>query len=132
MNSSSQVLYRPFRDPLFFAGCAAYAVNRWLIKPRVPAGFMPFHFNDLWLIPCALPPTLWLYGKAGLRPPGLWPTQLEVVLHFLLWSVLCEIIGPRFLPSSQGDWKDIAAYAAGALVASGWWHRARRLQLPPS
>jgi hypothetical protein len=41
--------------------------------------------------------------------------------------VLLEGIGPRFVPHDQGDVMDVAAYAAGALIAGLWWWRERWL-----
>lgn len=48
-------------DPLCLLGCAAYCGNRWLLKPLVSGRFVHGMFNDLWLIPCALPAMLWLH-----------------------------------------------------------------------
>lgn len=126
--------FRFFRDALFLAGCAAYALNRWWIAPRAGPGFMMFHFNDLWLIPCALPPVLWIQSRLGLRAPHDPPSVTEIAGHLIVWSVLFEWIGPRFLPHAQGDPMDVAAYAAGALVAGLWWQRHRlltKLKLTP-
>ena len=61
--------FRYLGDPLFLTGCAAYAGNRWLIKPVIAWPFLQGHFNDLWLIPCALPPVLWL-APAPEAPPS--------------------------------------------------------------
>ena len=42
-------------DPLCMGACALYALNRFLIKPYVGPGFFHSHFNDVLLIPAALP-----------------------------------------------------------------------------
>ncbi|WP_156345593.1 hypothetical protein [Verrucomicrobium spinosum] len=60
--------FRYLLDPLFLVGCTAYALNRWLIKPQVGVEFIYYQFNDLWVIPCALPPVLWLHRVLGLGP----------------------------------------------------------------
>jgi hypothetical protein len=114
------------RDPLFLTGCAAYAVNRWLVKPHVYTGFFHSHFNDCWLIPCALPPILWLHRRLGLRFHDAPPQPSEITMHLIFWSLLFEWIGPRFVPHTTGDPLDALAYSAGALVAGLWWHRHRR------
>ncbi len=133
--SVSLTRFRYLLDPLCLAGCAAYAVNRWLVKPRVGAGFLQFHFNDLWLIPCALPPLLWAQRRLGLRTHDGWPAVTEVVLHLIVWCIICEWLGPRWMSGTQGDWRDVAAYAAGAVLACGWWrwrsHRADRGRTVP-
>ena len=115
--------FRYCRDGLFLCGCLAYAINRWLIKPHISPGFLMFHFNDVWLIPCALPPVLWLHRKLGLRSHDDMPHWSEISGHLLFWSLLFEWIGPMFVPHAQGDLMDVAAYAFGALIAGLWWHR---------
>lgn len=110
-------------DPLCLVGCAAYAINRWLVKPCVPAGFFHGSFNDLWLVPCALPPLLWLHRRLGWRTHDGSPQWSEIGLHLGCWSVLFEGIGPRFMPHTTGDPWDVVAYALGALVAGLWWQR---------
>lgn len=110
-------------DGLFLCGCLAYAINRWLIKPHISPGFLMFHFNDVWLIPCALPPVLWLHRKLGLRSHDDMPHWSEISGHLVFWSLLFEWIGPMFVPHAQGDLMDVAAYAFGALIAGLWWHR---------
>lgn len=121
--------FRYLRDPLFLVGCAAYAINRWLVKPHVHIGFFHSHFNDLWLIPCALPPILWLYRRLGLRPHDNVPQISEIITHLVFWSALFEWIGPKFVPHTTGDPLDAIAYAAGAAVAGLWWQRNRWLNL---
>ena len=117
--------FRYLRDPLFLTGCAAYAINRWLIKPHVHTGFFHSHFNDLWLIPCALPPILWLHRRLGLRSHDHAPTFSEITLHLVFWSALFEWIGPKFVSHTTGDPVDVLAYVVGAILAGLWWHRER-------
>ncbi len=113
------------RDPLFLLGCAAYAINRWLIKPHVQAQFFHFHFNDCWLIPCALPPVLWLHRRLGLRSHDAMPQVSEISLHLVFWSLLFEWIGPKFVARATGDPLDVLAYTLGAVLAGLWWQRDR-------
>ncbi len=110
------------RDGLFLAGCLAYAVNRWMLKPFSPTGFLAWHFNDLWLIPCALPLLLWVHQKLGWRGDAP-PTAREVGGHLALWSVLFEWWGPRLMSHATGDPLDVACYWVGGLVAWVWWNR---------
>lgn len=115
-----------WRDPLFLTAYMAYGINRCLIKPHSLPGFMMFHFNDLWLIPCALPPVLWLHRRLGLRAQDAPPQPLEIAGHLVFWSLLFEWIIPK-LTYSSGDPADVAAYTAGAVFAGFWWHRHRWL-----
>jgi hypothetical protein len=111
------------RDPLFLIGCVAYAFNRWVLKPHTTSHFLHGYFNDLWLIPCALPPILWLHRRLGLRGDDGFPRVSEIALHLVFWSVLFEYIGPKIMPHTVGDPFDVLAYAVGAVVAGLWWHR---------
>jgi hypothetical protein len=117
--------FRYFRDALFLTSCVAYGINRCFIKPLVAPGFMMFHFNDLWLIPCVLPPVLWLHQRLGLRAKDLPPQPGEIAGHLVFWSLLFEWIIPHFTPGAAGDPADVVAYAAGALIAGLWWTRQR-------
>ena len=114
--------FRHLHDPLFLTGWLAYGINRCLIKPQAAPGFMMFHFNDLWLIPCALPPVLWLHQRLGLRPQDAPPQPGEIAGHLVFWSLLFEWIIPQ-VTHAEGDPADVAAYAAGAVIAGVWWHR---------
>lgn len=113
-----------FRDALFLTACFAYGINRCLIKPHAPPGFMMFHFNDLWLIPCALPPVLWLHRRLGLRAHDGPPQPGEIAGHLVFWSLLFEWIIPP-MTHATGDPADVLAYTAGALLAGLWWSRQR-------
>jgi hypothetical protein len=115
-----------FRDALFLIACMAYGINRCFIKPHALPGFMMFHFNDLCLIPCALPPVLWLHHRLGLRSHDGPPQPLEIAGHLVFWSLLFEWIIPK-LTHASGDPADVAAYALGAIIAGLWWNRHRWL-----
>lgn len=122
--------FRYCDDTLFLIGCVLYGINRWLLKPWLEPGFMMFHFNDLWLMPCALPPVLWLYRRLGLRADDAPPRAGEIAGHVVFWSLLFEWIGPQAMARTPGDPADVVAYAAGALVSGLWWNRHRWLPLP--
>ena len=117
-----------WRDPLCLAACAFYAVNRWLVKPHVHSPFLRGQFNDCLLIPCALPLVLWLQRQLGLRSHDEYPLPGEILFHLVIWSVLCEVIGPHLMRVT-GDVRDVAAYTCGALVAWLWWRSRARTGL---
>lgn len=127
--------FRYLHDRLFLVCCGLYALNRWVIKPVFPGGFFAFWFNDLLLMPCAAPVCLWIWRQAGLRKHDHPPAAGEMLLLFVLWTSLFEVAGPFLTTRATGDWNDVAAYAAGALIAWLWWNaggRTRwRLRLPP-
>jgi ubiquinone/menaquinone biosynthesis C-methylase UbiE len=107
-------------DPLFLVCCALYAANRWLIKPHCHIAFFHNWFNDVLLIPCALPPLLLVHRWLHLRAHDRSPTLAEVSAHVLGWSVLFEVIGPRLMPTTGDPW-DAVAYACGGAAAYFCW-----------
>ena len=118
--------FRYWRDSLFLVCCLLYAANRWGIRPRVRHGFFHDHFNDLLLMPAALPPLLWLQRKVRLRRDDRGPTWGEIMLYLVVWSILFEAIAPHILRSATGDPYDVVAYAVGGVFAGFWWHRGNR------
>ena len=119
---------KPFRyalDPVCLAGVLIYAANRWLVKPHLASVFLRNHFNDLLLLPCLLPPVLWLHRRLGWRRGDDPPAPAEIVFHWVVWSVFFEVLGPQLDRRVTGDWRDVVAYAVGGLLAGVWWNRHR-------
>ncbi len=115
------------RDPLFLTACAAYFVNSLWLRHTFPSWFLHSYFNDLLLIPAALPPVLWLERRLGLRTYDCGPTWPEVFGHVVVWSVICEIVGPFWLHCGRADVGDVLAYVLGGVAAGFWWaHRGRK------
>lgn len=117
---------RPFRyltDPLFLISCTAYAFNRWFLKEHVSSPFLEGHFNDLLLIPAALPPVLWLQRQLKLRSHDHAPSLAEILVHLAIWSLICEGIGPLLVRHATADWLDVACYLAGGAIAFILWVR---------
>ena len=119
---------RLLRDPLVLVCCSLYVVNRWLVKPHLQSDLFTCWFNDVLLIPCALPPLLIAHEWLGLRPRGAAPTGGEIFWHLVFWSVLFEWIGPQIMKHSTGDLLDVVAYSVGAIIAYLWWQRLRRAE----
>jgi hypothetical protein len=119
-------MFRYLRDPLFLTSVALYALNRWVVKPSLPAGelFFSGHFNDLLVIPCALPPLLLLHRRLGLRHADAPPTAGEVATHVVVWSIFFETLAPVFVRAARADAWDVVAYCAGGLAAWLVWNRA--------
>ncbi len=116
---------KPFgygRDPLCLTACALYALNRWGLQPHTASRFLRGQFDDLLLIPCALPWVLWLQRHLGLRAQDAPPGFGEVAFHLVVWSLLFELIGPHLMRVT-GDPLDVLAYAVGAILALAWWQR---------
>ena len=112
------------RDPVCLVACAFYAANRWGLPATLRGPFLRNHFNDLLLIPAALPPILWLQRRLCLRHSDTPPNWQEVLLHLVVWSVAAEVVGPHLFAHATGDICDVAAYSAGAAVATVLWSAA--------
>jgi hypothetical protein len=113
------------RDPLFLGASLLYGINRYALKARI-GGVFPFlrnHWNDCFLIPCALPVLLWLFYKAGLRRHKKAPTWGEILEWTVLWSLVFEWILPCFFHWGTADWVDSLCYAGGAVVAGWMWNK---------
>ena len=117
--------FRYLRDSLFLIACGLYALNRWAIKPWSTSAFSHGYFSDLLLIPCALPPVLWIQKLLGIRKNKDAPTMGELAFHLIIWSVLFEFAGPRIMRVT-GDWLDVATYTVGAVFSAIWWRWAYR------
>jgi hypothetical protein len=121
------------RDGLFGFSFGFYAVNKLIVLPHFGELFhshlhwaWPFlhsHFDDLLLMPAALPVILWIQRLGGLRqhdgPPG-WG---EMMLHLAIWSVMCKIVGPVYCHIGVADPWDVLFFAMGGCAACGWWNR---------
>ncbi len=119
-------------DPLCLACCALYALNRWGIKPHTQLAFFRFWFNDLLLIPCALPPLLQLYRWLKLREHDRKPSTAEIFGHLIFWSALFEWAGPHLTRGVTGDWHDVLAYTVGGVMALMCWHAKETVEVPHS
>ena len=111
------------RDRLFLLAAVSYTLNRWLLKPLIPSPFLHGYFNDLLLIPAALPVVLWLQRSLGLRTHDHSPSWSEATLHLVVWSLICEWVGPLWFHHGTADAWDVVAYATGSVVACLWWNR---------
>src|SRR4051794_30148452 len=109
--------FRYLQDRLFLICCLAYAFNRWLLKPHLHSPFLHSHFNDLLLIPCALPPVLLAQRWLKLRSHDEPPQTGEIIFQLCVWSILFEWIGPHIMPHTTGDPWDIVAYVVGGFFA---------------
>jgi hypothetical protein len=121
------------RDPLFVVSLAAYAINKLLILPHFQQllrfhlswawPFLHSHFDDLLLMPAALPVVLWLQRLVGLRTHDRPPGWREMFFHLAIWSVMCKVVGPGLLKIGVADPWDLLFYAGGGAAACLWWNR---------
>jgi hypothetical protein len=113
------------RDSLFISACLLYLGNRFLLKPFLPDEEIFFHgyFNDLLLIPCALPPVLLIHKLLSARKPDKFPSFREILVHLIIWSLLFEWIGPIFIKSATSDIGDVFSYWVGGVLSWVLWNR---------
>jgi len=118
-------MFRYLLDRLCLVALSAYLFNKFLLKPTLPKGevFFRGYFNDLLLIPVALPMVLCVLRLVGIRKHDLPPTREETLTALFVWSLMSEVIGPVFFPKTTGDPSDILAYAVGAFIAFYLWNR---------
>jgi hypothetical protein len=110
-----------FIDPLFALSTFCYAGNRWLLKPRVHSPFLRYWFNDLLLVPCAIPVLFWLFRALGLREGAARPRAVELAWILVVWSLLFEVFGPSLVRGATGDWRDVLMYWTGGIAAWAFW-----------
>lgn len=115
--------YRLGVDPVWWVAVSLYALHR-LLSPWLrewEPQFVTFYFRDFLFIPALLPLLLAFESQLGLRPKGVAPSSWEILLHLVIWSLICEWVGPFALGMGVADPWDVAAYAGGALVAGLVW-----------
>jgi hypothetical protein len=122
--------FRYLTDRIFLLSVALYAVNRWAVKPALPADevFLRGYFNDLLVIPCALPPLLFVHRLLRVRHTDAPPDAFEVTLHLFIWSIFFELFAPAVSRARADVW-DVVAYATGGFVSWALWNRGA-LRLP--
>jgi hypothetical protein len=108
-------------DPLCVFACGLYVLNRFWFTRHAGGSFLGGQFNDLLLIPAALPFVLWLQRRFGLRRDDQPPRWREIALHLFAWSVAAELLAPHVFTRATGDWRDVAAYTLGGAIAGCWW-----------
>jgi hypothetical protein len=119
--------FRYFTDPLCLLACGLYLLNRCWLRAHVGGPFLRGYFNDLLVIPAALPFVLWLHARLGWREFTAAPTAGETLSHVAVWSFICEVLGPHLNRHAVGDPLDVLCYATGGVFAWLWWQRDRLL-----
>jgi hypothetical protein len=116
--------FRYFADPLCVAALLIYAANRWLFKPwGVGGNFGLSYLNDVLCLPLLLPMILYVQRRLGLRGSDAPPRPWEILQHWVIFSVVFELILPRY-PGwfrTTADPLDVVAYLAGGIGGWLWW-----------
>ena len=109
-------------DPFWHVSLACYALHRCWQGFHTGSGWFDHYWNDLWMLPCALPLVLFLYQILGLRLCGAVPSGSEIFWHGMLLSLMAEVAGPLLFEHAVGDPWDILAYAMGGGMLYCRWH----------
>lgn len=130
-NGRPRPSFRYAADPVCLVAVLLYAVNRWLLKPHGVGGafghaFFRGYLNDVLCLPLFLPPILFAQRLLGLRRHDDGPRLWEVLQHWLVFSVVFEVVLPRFPQwfRTTADPLDVVAYLAGGLGAWAAWRSA--------
>lgn len=116
--------FRYVADPICVGSVLLYAANRWFLKPHhIGGAFTHGYLNDVICLPLFLPPILYAQRLVGLRKHDGYPRLWEVLQHWVIFSIVFEVVIPRFPKyfRSTADPLDVVAYLAGGLVAWLYW-----------
>jgi hypothetical protein len=124
--------FRYARDPVCWVACFLYGINRSLLPDSLKGDFLHGYFDDLLLIPAALPPYLWALRRLGLRMHDQFPGWDEIITNLAVWSVAAEIAAPLLWERATGDIWDVVAYSVGAAVSGLIWRNRFHFRRKPS
>ena len=121
--------FRYYADPLCVACLLVYPLNRFYFKPHHIGGwFTHGYLNDVMCLPLFLPMILFGQRVLRLRRHDGFPRWWEIVQHWVIFSVVFEVVLPRMGPAfdTTADPWDVVAYAAGGAgaLAGLWWRSA--------
>lgn len=113
--------YKFIRDYFFLISLIIYGLNYVSIKFGIYTNyFMQCYFNDIFLVPVALPVVLYIVKLLKYRG-SYYPTLSEILTCLIIWSVFFEYIGPKYLNKGIADVYDVIAYFIGAVVSFIVW-----------
>ena len=87
------------------------------------------YLNDLLCLPLFVPIISYIQPLLGLRNNDVPPKLLEVLQNWLVFSIIFEVILPRFpnMFRTTADPWDVLAYLGGGLAALLFWRRGKIL-----
>ncbi|HEY4329463.1 MAG TPA: hypothetical protein VGN88_06985 [Phycisphaerae bacterium] len=119
--------HRPFKylaDPVCIVALTSYAFDRFLLRPHgIQNAFTQSYLNDLLCLPLFVPIILYAQHLLGLRPHFSPPRLWEILHIWLVFSILFEVILPRFptiFRTTADPWDVVAYLTGGALGACAW------------
>jgi hypothetical protein len=117
--------FKYLTDPLFLLSSVAYAINKTLLVftkgSNWASAFLASYFNDLLLVPVAIPIILFFSKTLAFRPRSLSPSLPEVAIPVLIWSIAFEVVGPYVFRRGVSDPFDVIAYCFGGFASWLFW-----------
>ena len=116
--------FRYLADLVCVMAIVIYVVNRWLLKPHgIGGAFAKNYLNDVLCLPLFVPVSLGLQRLLRVRQHDGRPRLWEVFQHWAVFSVMFELVIPRFPRQfhSTADPLDVLAYLGGGLAAWFVW-----------
>jgi len=122
--------FRYYTDPVCIACLIIYPVNRWYLKPHHIGGwFTHGYLNDVMCLPLFLPMILYVQRLVGLRTHDGYPRWWEILQHWVIFSVVFELILPTMpgvFTHTQDPWNAVAYLVGGVLAGMIWnWRQSR-------
>ena len=127
--SRSNGTFRYFADPICITCLIIYPINRWYLKPHHIGGwFTHGYLNDVMCLPLFLPIILYLQRLMRVRRHDGNPRLWEVLQHWVIFSVVFEVIlptMPKAFTHTQDPWNVVAYLSGGVAAGIIWKWRAR-------
>jgi hypothetical protein len=125
--------FRYFADPICIACLFTYPINRWYLKPHHIGGwFTHGYLNDVMCLPLFLPMILYGQRLLGLRRHDGYPRWWEILQHWVIFSVVFEVIlpmMPKTFSHTQDPW-NVVAYLSGGVIAGIYWKSQAGMAMP--
>jgi hypothetical protein len=116
--------FRYFADPLVICCLIVCPINRFYWKPHHIGGwFTHGYLNDVMCLPLFVPISLYLQRQLEIRKHDGYPRLWEIFQHWLIFTLVFQVIMPRFpnIFRGAGDPWDILAYLIGGVIGAIYW-----------
>jgi hypothetical protein len=110
------MIYLRYR--FFLICCFFYVLNRWLVLPVISLKYPELSncIRDFLVIPCLCSMWLILCRFFGFKNVNYPPTASDLIYSWGFFSLLLELILPKFLGLGVGDPLDVVYYGMGTLL----------------
>jgi len=121
-----KLIHEHLWDPIFLGAVFVYTINTILIRHfGLSITVSRYYLNDFFLVPCTLPPILFILSIMKVRRRNQPATAIEVFLCLIVWSVMFELVGPQISEKATPDILDVLAYWLGGISSWFLWNFTR-------